>query len=284
MTPLKELLTNYKINHQAIPAFNIDSFEIYQAVEAAVADTKLPCLVQLSANEDTFIQAEKLFLLVRKANLEGLPLYLNMDHGHDLNRLHTLVKLGFDMVHFDGSSLDYQTNLSQATTFISKVKTINPNCLAEVEFNKINLVETGVSPESFTNPSQALEFITETKADLFAASIGNLHGVNANFPETIDLALLEKIVKTLPDTFFTLHGGSGISLDQIQSAVNLGIVKININTDLRLKFKESLKTNLNSSPSEKIYDYFNPVITDVKNVIIQKLKFFSSGFSPSKNV
>lgn len=271
MIPLKELLSNYKVNHQAIPAFNIDSFEIYQAVESAVTETKLPCLVQLSPNEDVFIQAEKLFLLVRKANLEGLPIYLNMDHGHDLNRLKTLIKLGFDMVHFDGSSLDYQTNLSQTTDFITEIKSINPDCLIEVEINKINLVENGISPDSLTNPAQALEFINHSQADLFAVSVGNLHGVNTEIPETIDLSLLQQTIQVLPDTFFTLHGGSGISVDQIQSAINLGIIKININTDLRLKFKESLKNNLNSSTSEKIYDYLNPTIADVQKVITQKL-------------
>lgn len=271
MTPLKELLLNYKSNHQAIPAFNLDSFEIYQAVEAAVADTKLPCLVQLSPHEDDFLQAEKIFLLVKKANLDGLPIYLNMDHGRDLNRLKTLVRLGFDLVHFDGSSLDYSTNLSQTTAFISEVKSLNPNCLVEVEINKINLVATGVSPESFTNPLQANEFVSRTGADLFAVSIGNLHGVDTKFPETIDLSLLQKTIQLLPSTFFTLHGGSGISSDQLQSAINLGIVKINFNTDLRQKFKQSLTANLTTSSSDKIYDYLTPVIADIKQLVIQKL-------------
>ena len=276
MKSLKQLFSESKTSHQAIPSFNIDSFEIFQAVVAAVTDTKLPCLVQLSANEDEFIRAENLFLLVKKANLDGLPIYLNMDHGHDLDRLKVLIKLGFDMVHFDGSYLDYQDNLSQAIKFVSDIKAINPDCLVEVEFNKINLIEKGVSPDSFTVPSQAKEFIDATKADLLAVSIGNLHGVNTAVPENIDLPLLKTITEILPDSLFTLHGGSGIPLDLIQSAIDLGIVKININTDLRLKFKESLKTNLSASPSEKIYDYLNPVITDVKEVIKQKLLQFNS--------
>jgi fructose-bisphosphate aldolase class II len=276
MKSLKQLFFELKTNHQAIPSFNIDSFEIFQAVISAVTETRLPCLVQLSPNEDTFIQAENLFLLVKKANLDGLPIYLNMDHGHDLERLKTLVKLGFDMVHFDGSSLDYQQNLAKSTEFISVIKSINPDCLIEVEFNQINLTETGVSPESYTSPTQAKEFITTNKADLLAVSIGNLHGANPNLPEKIDLALLKSINASLPDTLFTLHGGSGIPSDLVSSAINLGIVKININTDLRQKFKASLKTNLNQSASEKIYDYLNPVIIDVKKTIIDKLTSFIS--------
>jgi fructose-bisphosphate aldolase, class II len=280
MKPLKQLFLESRSGHQAIPSFNIDSYEIFQAVTAAVADTKLPCLVQLSANEDDFIHAENLYLLVKKANLDGLPIYLNMDHGHDLDRLQTLVKLGFDMVHFDGSFLEYPENLARSTRFIADIKAINPDCLVEVEFNKINLTEAGVSPDSLTSPSQAKEFIDTNHADLLAVSIGNLHGANPDIPEVIDLNLFKSIVDILPDTFFTLHGGSGIPLDLVRSAINLGIVKININTDLRQKFKASLQTNLSQSSSEKIYDYFQPVIADVKDVIIKKLINFSSPKSP----
>jgi fructose-bisphosphate aldolase, class II len=275
MITLKQLFLESKHHHQAIPSFNIDSFEIFQAVTAAVSETKLPCLVQLSPHEDDFIHAENLFLLVKKANLDGLPIYLNMDHGHNPDRLKTLIKLGYDMVHFDGSSLDYSSNLSQSTKLISETKTINPECLVEVEFNKINLVDKDVSPDSFTSPAQAREFMTATKADLLAVSIGNLHGVSQDLPENIDLSLLKSIIDVLPDTFITLHGGSGIPAGLIRSAIDLGIVKININTDLRLKFKESLKTNINQSSSEKAYDYLNPAITDVKEVIKTKLLKYS---------
>jgi len=276
MITLRDIFQNNFSDHRAMPAFNIDSFEIFQAVEMAVRDTTLPCLVQLSANEDKFIEAEKLFLLVKKAQLNGLPIYLNMDHCHDLTRMVNLVKLGFDMVHFDGSSLDYQENLDTATSLIKKLKEINPEVVVEVEFNKINLIENGVNPDSFTQPEQALEFITKTNADLLAVSIGNLHGVNTTTPEQINLDLFTQIATALPSHYFTLHGGSGILLEQIKSAIRLGIVKININTDLRLAFKKSLFTSISTSPSEKIYDYLSPAIDDVKKVMIEKLTNFSN--------
>jgi len=275
MTPLKELLSEYQQKHWALPAFNIDSFEIYQAVEMAVSELSLPCIVQLSTNEDQFVQAERLLMLVKKANADGLPIYLNMDHGADTRRLETCLALGFDMVHFDASKMDYATALSTSKFFVQKMKTAYPQVVIEVEFNHINLVADAPSPDSFTKPQQAKEFMSETGADLFAVSVGNLHGVNVNLPEHPDLGLLSEIKNTLGNTFLTLHGGSGIPLDQIQSAIGLGIVKININTDLRLKFIESLRHQLTLQNSEKIYDYLTPVITDVKDLIKQKLISFS---------
>jgi len=276
MLSLKEQLSIYFQQHQALPAFNIDSFEIFQAVEMAVAETKLPCIVQLSANEDKFVEAEKLYLLVKKAQINGLPIYLNMDHCHDLLRMIKLVKLGFDMVHFDGSSLDYIENLDTATSLIVKLKEMNPDIVVEVEFNKINLIESGVNPDSFTKPEQALEFIAKTKADLLAVSIGNLHGVNVdNTPENINLDLFTQIATVLPNHFFTLHGGSGIDLGQIKSAIRLGITKININTDLRLAFLTSIRHELSLQTSEKIYDYLIPTIDEVKKKVIYYLTSFS---------
>lgn len=275
MIPLKNLLSEYQQKHQALPAFNIDSFEIYQAVEMAVSELNLPCIVQLSPSEDKFIEAERLLILVKKANHEGLPIYLNIDHGHDVRRLEHCLKIGFDMVHFDGSKMDYATNLATTKYFVSHIKEKYPDALIEVEFNHINLVGATPSPDSFTSPKQAQQFMTETGADLFALSIGNLHGINNELPEHLNIGLLSEIKSILGNTFLTLHGGSGVPLDQIQSAINLGIVKININTSLRLKFIETLRHQMTLGHGEKIYEYLTPVVDEVTQVVKQKLISFS---------
>jgi len=272
MKSLHQVLTFARQHRQAIPAFNIDSFEIYQAVEAVVKDIGKPCIVQLSSGEDKFIQAERLFILVQKARIDGLPIYLNMDHGKDPDRLLHLVQLGFDMIHFDGSDLDFSQNLNQTVTFIDQAKKLRPNCLIEAEFNKINLVDSQISPDSLTNPSQAAEFIAKTKADLLAVSVGNLHGVSQKSTEIINFDILSQIKSALPRQFLTLHGGSGISPDQLISAINLGIVKININTDLRRQFFKSLSSSLSRHSGDKVYELLTPVITDLIKVI--KSKFY----------
>jgi len=273
---LKQIFTDYRSRHLAIPAFNIDSFEIYQAVEMAVAQTRLPCLVQLSAGEDQFIQAERLFMLVKKAQIDGLPIYLNMDHGQDISRLQKLATLGFDMLHFDGSTFDYQANLSLASAFVAQSKKISPSILIEVEFNHIKSSQSGVDPSSFTDPHLASQFIKTCQADLLAISVGNLHGVDINLPEKIDLNLLSQIQKNLPHTFLVMHGGSGIDPVQLTQAINYGIVKININTDLRLAFRQSLQTSLSSSDTIKAYQYLEPAVADLSSLIVKKLKAFAN--------
>ena len=275
MLSLKEILKNYQEKHWGLPAFNIDSFEIYHAVEKAVKETNLPCIVQLSPGEDSFIEAERLLMLVKKANYDGLPIYLNMDHGYDVNRLEKCLRLGFDMVHFDASKMDYNTNLTASTYFVKKIKKQYPDCLIELEFNKINLVNQEVDSTSYTDPTTAKNYVAQTGADLLAVSIGNMHGVNTLSPEKLNISLLSEIKNNLENTFLTLHGASGVPADQINSALKLGVVKVNINTDLRREFIETLRHQLTVQDTEKIYEYFTPTINNVSEIIKQKLISFT---------
>ncbi len=278
--PLRQLLLSYKEANRALPSFNIDTFAVYQAIEDAVAISKLPCLVQLSAGEDQFVQAERLFMLVKKAQADGLPIYLNMDHCHDLPRMKKLLQLGFDMVHFDGSALPFNENLQQSQDLLTFLQTTYPDAetrpLLEVEFNKINLVEHGIDPESLTTPEQASTFLQQAPADLLAISVGNLHGVpTSGLAEHIDLDLFQKIISACPtSTLFTMHGGSGLDPNELKKSIGLGVVKININTDLRLAYHSELKHQLEIQSTQKMYDYYKPVITKMREIATQKLLQF----------
>ncbi len=264
---LKQTLSDYRQKKMALPAFNIDCFLTYQSVEKAVSQTKLPCIVQLSSGQDKFIEAERLFILVKKAQIDGLPIYLNMDHGQDISRLSKLARLGFDMLHFDGSDLDYSVNLTQTADFIRQTKQFAPQILIEAEFDPIQKV-------NFTSPDRAKQFIDKTRADLLAVSVGNLHGAG-NQPENLDLNLLAQIQSALPDTFLVMHGGSGIDPGQLDVAVKSGIVKININTDLRHTLRRSLLKSLTVIDSFKAYDYLSPVVDELAAAVSQKLIRFA---------
>jgi fructose-bisphosphate aldolase class II len=173
--------------------------------------------------------------------------------------------------------MDYQTNLETSQKFVQNLKNHYSETLFEVEFDKINLVDSVVSSNSFTDPQKAFDFMAQTGADLLAVSIGNLHGISLKLPENINLNLLSKIRNKIPeDKFITLHGGSGISPDQISQAIKLGVVKININTELRINFNQSISQIYSKDFSQKIYENFNPAIDSLKNIIKAKLLLFST--------
>ncbi len=259
-----------------MPAFNIDTLEVLAAVEKAVKKTQLPCIVQLSEGEDEFVGAEKLYLLVKKCQLEGLPIYLNMDHGKNTGRLEWLAELGFDMVHFDGSNLEYETNKKMTGALAAILRAKRPEIVIEGEFNKIRPVEAEGGEEQLTDPEKANEFASLTGVDLVAVSVGNMHGVKAAGSEILDIKLLERIASRLPEKkMMTLHGGSGIEMDQIRLAIDLGVVKININTDLRRAFQLSLRQALETTKTEKMYEYFKPGVEAMAVTAEAKLKQFA---------
>lgn len=281
MLKLRQLLQTYRQQKKALPSFNIDTHIVYQAVCKAVAKTQLPCIVQLSAGEDDFFKAENLWLLVQKAQSDGLPIYCNMDHGKDIQRLKKMIQLGFDMVHFDGSNLPFDQNIIEASQLHKFIASAFPDestrPLLEVEFNKISLVGSLPDPSGFTTPGEAQKFMNFSKADLLAVSIGNLHGVPQSGIENIQTELFSQITSALPaSTLYTMHGGSGIDSTQLNSTISLGVVKVNVNTDLRLAYRSSLKASLSNLDTEKMYDYYKPVIEDIANIAVNKLIQFQN--------
>ena len=129
----------------------------------------------------------------------------------------------------------------------------------------------------FTDPEAAKKFVQESKIDVFASFFGNVHGVFAGGGENLHLEILEKLAELLPDTFFSLHGGSGIPDDQVRSAIERGIVKVNINTEMRQAFKDNLEEALEKNPDEyALYKTEPPVIEAVQKVVEHKMEVFGS--------
>jgi fructose-bisphosphate aldolase class II len=175
------------------------------------------------------------------------------------------------MVHFDGSTADYESNINLSQYFVNKIRAINPEILVEVEFNKIKAVGEAIDPESLTKVEEAKDFMNRSGAEMLAVSIGNLHGVNINSPERLDLELLKKIAGVLPDKFLAMHGGSGIDQVQLKEAIKMGIVKINVNTDLRLAFRKGMIKGLAENKGDKVYEWMRGAVEEVKRVVRERL-------------
>ena len=125
-----------------------------------------------------------------------------------------------------------------------------------------------------TNPKEAEEYIKATGIDIFAGSYGNVHGIYKNEPK-LDIQRIKAISEGsgIP---LSLHGGSGIPETQIREAINAGICKINVNTELRKAYRDALDKTLRKKNAEIVpYKYLPEVITAVKEVVKQKIILFS---------
>ena len=138
--------------------------------------------------------------------------------------------------------------------------------------------EFGLKEEDLTNPEEAEKYIKETGVDSLAVSIGTFHGIMVRGENPrINLERLKEIKERTGDKFLVLHGGSGTPEEDIEKAIELGIVKVNINTELRLAYTNTLKKVLEENPKEiKPYKYLPEVIEAVQKVVEEKIQLFGS--------
>lgn len=220
--------------HFALGAFNLDNLEIFKGVALAAKNLSAPVIVEISPGELNYWGIRNFSSLVDNTKQElGIPIFLNLDHAAHLDIIKNSLDFGLSMVHFDGSKLPLEENILKTKQIISWARP--KNILVEGEINEIPNSKFQIP---MTDPEMAKKFVDQTGVDIFAVSIGNKHGMGEN--EKLDLPLLQKIQKVLPNTFFSLHGGSGIAPEDVKEAIKLGIVKVNINTELRLAFKNNL--------------------------------------------
>jgi len=130
--------------------------------------------------------------------------------------------------------------------------------------------------KTFSTPEGSKAFVEATGIDTFAAAIGNLHG-KYPVPKMLDLELLKQIREAI-DCNISLHGGSDTPGHYFRDAVQIGVTKININSDMRYAYRTALEKALKENPSEYsvsklIYEF---VVPEVQKVVESKLSDFNS--------
>lgn len=268
----------------AIGAFNVDNFEIFKAICIAGQKKKSPVMMEFSSGEVSYFGLKNIVDLVSNAREQyGIPILLNLDHAKKVEDCLSAVEVGFDDIHFDGSELEYSQNVADTKRVVegSHEKAL----LVEGEIDRIagasevhlEDLDLKILKESYSDPQKAKKFVQETGVDIFASFFGNVHGTFPNQPD-LDLELLGKIREALPDTFLSLHGGSGIPAEQVKEAIKVGkIVKINVNTELRAAFKDALAEQLGEYPDEyAYYKLTDDMVLAVAAVVESKIEVFGS--------
>lgn len=282
MSGAKSLLQKARREGLAVGAFNAANIETLKAIIGAAKKLKSPVIIEASHGEVEYIGGENLVDLVKNAREEvNFPIYANLDHAPTVNDALKGIRLGFDLVHYDGSSLSFEENLKNTHRVVEVAH--RKGVLVEAEIDHIqgssaphfqqDVAEAQKGGE-YTDPDQAAEFIKKTGADTLAAFIGNVHGVYRNPPQ-LDLDRLEKIAQKT-HCFLSLHGGSGIPDDQVKQAIMLGIVKVNVNTELRIAYRQATEKALKDSDEVAIYKIMPPVIAAVQKVVETKIRLFGS--------
>ena len=270
--PVKNLKTYFKKAQRekwAIGQFNFSNLEILQAIIRAAGNLKSPVIIGTSESESKFIglaQAVALFETFRKES--RLSLFLNLDHGKSFDYIEKAIKAGYNAIHFDGSSLPLSQNIKTARKVVALAR--KENVLVEGE--------VGVIGGRLTDPEEASKFVRETKVDSLAVNVGTFHGIKKKGKSPkIDFQRLKEIKSKIGNIPLVLHGGSGVPDFEIKKAIKMGVVKININTELRNAFAQSLKKTLRKkTEGSKPYQYLPQTIKVVEKIVEEKIKLFSS--------
>jgi len=280
MNSAQEILEKAKNEGYALGAFNAGDLEIIQAIVQAAEGKQKPLIIETSAGEAEHFGIENFLDVVenfqQKTNLQILT---NFDHGPGLEECQRVIEAGYNLIHFDGSNLPYEENVKITQALVEQAH--QKGVLIEAEIDKIEgesrfSDETAESVQaigSYTDPTKAANFVKQTGCDILSVFIGNLHGTYST-PPKLDLERLQMIHQQT-SCFLSLHGGSGLLPEEIQKAIKLGVVKINVNTELRIAYKETLENVLKGSEEIAIYKIMPPVIAAVQKIVEEKIDLFN---------
>lgn len=280
----REWLEKAKREKFAVGAFNIGNLETFKAVVQAAANKKSPVIIESSPGETSWMGADNIIDLAKNFSQDfGIPVLVNLDHAESVEDCARAIEAGYDLIHYDGSKLSLEENIEGAKKVVELAHAKSLTVEGELDhITGSSEVHQGSAAEfsaktRFSDPERAKAFVENTGVDIFAAFFGNVHGIFTGGDENLHLDILEKITAALPNTFISLHGGSGIPDSQVKGAIERGVVKVNINTEMRQAFKNSLEEVLEKNPEEyAMYKLEGPVVEAVQKIVEHKIDIFGS--------
>lgn len=282
----RQLMSRARSEKFAVGAFNLDNQETLIAVARAAAKTKSPVLVEVSKGEVDAMGLENVRDMVDNYKEQyGVEIYINLDHSPSVKDAIEGIEAGFEFIHIDISQANHDATLQQiidgtklvvqAARLTGALVESEPHYFggsSNVHTEKIDYDEI---KKTFTKPSDAKFFVDATGIDTFAAAIGNLHG-SYPVPKVLDIDLLKEIREAVSCNI-SLHGGSGTPGHYFKEAVKVGVQKININSDMRRAFRDTLEKVLAENKSEyAVVKLMDDVIDAVQEVVESKIELFNS--------
>lgn len=258
----------------AIPCMNIIDVETLQAVVEAAQEEDSPVMLSITPATLEFLGVDYFQAMAKVAvDKTDVPIAIHLDHGKTLKDIITVIRHGFTSVMIDASSKSFEENIELTNKVMELARLLG--ITVEAELGQISGKEDVEETEcSMTDPDAAKRFAEFTNVDALAVSIGNAHGVYKENPQ-IDMPRLEKIINNT-DSFIVLHGGSGTP--RIPEMIERGIVKVNINADLQVPFRNSIKDTIDSKGLDNIYavDMMIPAREAMKQAAKGKMRLFGS--------
>lgn len=275
---LNEVLIPAKKEKYAVGLFNSVNLELARGIIAAAEEVKSPVIMGTAEVLLPFAPLDELAsFLVPMAKKSSVPVVIHYDHGLTFEKCIEALKLGFSSIMYDCSTDSYEEN-------IRKVKELTQiahcfHATVEAELGHVGDNEGSAEGHSilenpkayYTDPAQAKDFIEKTKVDALAIAVGTAHGAY-KFKPQLDFERIETIAKRI-DVPLVLHGGSGLSDEDFKMAIQKGISKVNIFTDINNAAVDGVRVALQDGKN-CLTDMIPYEVEAVKKSVIEKMKLF----------
>jgi ketose-bisphosphate aldolase len=234
----RDLLSAAERGGYAVPGFNVSNLELALGVLDAAEARRAPVLLQFNPSNIQHFGGLALAGAVGRALAEqaDVPVAVHLDHGPDVALLRAAVQAGFTSLMFDGSTFPLERNTRETREAYAVAAAAG--VALEAELGHVGGREPGVltSEGVLTEPRAAQDFVEQTRVDSLAVSVGTAHGLAGE----IRLDLLHELRVATKGLPLVLHGGSGVRPGQLRDAVNAGIRKVNVSSELHAAFARAL--------------------------------------------
>ena len=271
---LNDVLLPARENKYCVGLFNTVNLEMARGVIAAAENIGTPVIIGTAEILLPYTPLEELsYFLVPMAKKAKVPVVVHFDHGLTYEKCIDALRLGFTSVMYDCSTDPYEENVRKVAELARISHAFGATLEAELGHVGDNEGEGKLNDPSayFTDPLQAKDFVIRTGADALAIAVGNAHGAY-KFPPKLDFDRIQTIRDTV-HTPLVLHGGSGLSADDFRRAIECGISKINVFTDINhaqaAGAKAAMETGIDTTT-----DFLAWEIDAVKQEAEKKMRLF----------
>lgn len=253
LVTMKALLEQASRENRGVGAFSVGNMEMVKGAIKAAEELNTPIILQIAevrlGHSPLALMGPMMVQAAKEAKVDAA---VHLDHGLTLETVKKALELGFTSVMFDSSAYPFEENIKRTRQVVNLAQRYGAT--VEAELGLVGGSEDGSCDHGIrcTDPEDVKVFCQRTGIDALAVAIGNAHG---NYPAAPKLAfdVLEKIHENT-SVPLVLHGGSGITDEDFQKAISLGIVKVNIATasfnSLTKRAEEYLRT-------EEAHNYFD---------------------------
>jgi fructose-bisphosphate aldolase class II len=248
----KELLADAQKSHYAVPCLVVLNIEMAIGLIIAAEKKRSPVILAFPPNVTQFVSSG-LFIpfLISAAEKSSAPVAIQLDHGLEYKEIMNAIKCGASAVMFDGSDLEYDSNVERTKEIVKVAHAFNIAVEAELGFVGGSVLKATGEVSQMTEPDKVADFISKTKVDALAVSIGNLHGKYISEPN-LDIDRLRAISSTT-NMPLVLHGGSGLSVNDYKNVMKNGISDVHFYSYLASDVWPELKNRSESLGRGPIY-------------------------------